>query len=191
MTRRRRRFLSASSAGAALLAALSMAATMVVAMWPEPAGAHPSTLVSAEPTPDARVGRLPTQVQLRFRRPPVPDPRTKVAMVSPSGENLAQGKPAVTGLGVSQRVSPAHEIGVYVVSYSVVAVDGHLSRGSYQFLLTAAATSRHDALSIWWWALIGVGFVGLVVGGSVALQSQLRRSGSGQPHPVPTARDGS
>lgn len=179
MARRGWRFWSAGRAGAAVLLAVSMSAAFVVAVLPLSAGAHTSSLVSAEPAPGARVGRPPTQVQLRFLRPSAPDPRTKVAMVSPSGVDLAVGAPAVTGLGVSQRVSPAREVGVYVVSYAVVAVDGHLSRGNYDFLLTAAAptTSQDGALPVWWWLLLGAGFLGLVVGGSVVLQSQLRSTG--------------
>ena len=156
-----------------------MSAAFVVAILPLSAGAHPSSLVSAEPAPGERVGRPPTQVQLRFLRPSVPDPRTKVAMVGPSGVDLARGEPSVTGLGVSQRVSPAREVGVYVVSYAVVAVDGHLTRGGYDFLLTEAApaTSQHAALPGWWWALLGAGFLGLVFGGSVVLRSQLHSAG--------------
>lgn len=156
-----------------------MSAAFVVAVLPLSAGAHTSSLVSAEPAPGARVGRPPTQIQLRFLRPSVPDPRTKVAMVSPSGVNLARGTPSVTGLGVSQQVSPAREVGVYVVSYAVVAVDGHLTRGDYDFLLTAGApaTSQHGALPVWWWVLLGAGFLGLVLGGGVVLQSQLRSTG--------------
>ena len=179
MSRRGWRYSAAGRVGAVVLVVLGMSAAFVVAVLPLSAGAHTSSLVSAEPAPGARVGRPPTQVQLRFLRPSVPDPRTKVAMVSPSGVNLARGTPSVTGLGVSQQVSPAREVGVYVVSYAVVAVDGHLTRGDYDFLLTAAApaTSQHGALPVWWWVLLGAGFLGLVLGGSVILQSQLRGTG--------------
>lgn len=97
-------------------------------------------------------------------------------MVSPSGVDLAVGAPAVTGLGVSQQVSPAREVGVYVVSYAVVAVDGHLSRGNYDFLLTTAAptTSQDGVLPVWSWLLLGAGFLRLAFGSGVVLQSQLR-----------------
>ena len=181
MARRRWEFSSAGRVGAAVLVVLGMSAAFVVAVLPGSAGAHPSSLVSAEPAPGSRVGRPPTQVQLRFLRPSVPDPRTQVAMVSPSGVDLARGEPSVTGLGVSQPVSPATEVGVYVVSYAVVAVDGHLTRGGYDFLLTDAApeTSQRAGPPIWWWGLLGAGFLGLVLGGSVVLQSQLRRTGRG------------
>lgn len=179
MARRGWRCSSARRAGAAVLVVLGMSAAFVAAMLPLSAGAHPSSLVSAEPAPGERVGRPPTQVQLRFLRPSVPDPRTKVAMVSPSGVNLARGTPSVTGLGVSQQVSPAHEVGGYVVSYAVVAVDGHMTRGKYDFVLTAAApaTSQRGALPVWWWVLLGAGFLGLVFGGSVVLRSQLHSAG--------------
>ena len=167
---------STGGAGAAVLVVLGMSAASVVALLPGSAGAHTSSLVSAQPAPGSRVGRPPTQVQLRFLRPSLPDPRTKVAMVSPSGVKLARGGPAVTGLGVSQPVSPAREVGVYVVSYAVVAVDGHLSRGGYEFLLTRAAPapSRHAALPAYWWVMLGLAFLGLVFGVAVILRGQPR-----------------
>lgn len=167
---------SAGRAGAAVLVTLAVT-TLLLGAWPGSAGAH-TALQQADPAPGDRVGRPPAQVQLRFVKQSVPDPRTRVAVVGPSGVDLAQGPPSVTGLGVSQPVRPARETGVYVVSYTVVSVDGHLTRGGYNFLLTAPSTAPRPTFPAWSWVLLGSVFVGMVVAGSLVLQSRARRSGS-------------
>lgn len=68
---------------------------------------------------------------------------------------------------------------MYVVSYTVVSVDGHVARGGYNFLLTAASTApRSSTFPVSSWVLLGSVFVGMVVAGSLVLQSRARRSGS-------------
>ena len=168
---------STARAGARVAITVGMVA-FLVSVLAASAVAHTS-LQLADPVPGSRVGRAPTQVQLRFAKQSVPDPRTKVAVVGPSGVDLAQGPPSVSGLGVSQRVAPAREAGVYVVSYAVMSADGHLTEGGYDFLLTAAATTRPigSSSSVWQWVLLGAAFATIVVGGSVIMQSRQRRSG--------------
>lgn len=161
---------STGRAGAAVLVTLAVT-TLLLGVWPGSAIAH-TALQQADPAPGTRVGRPPAQVQLRFVKQSVPDPRTRVAVVGPSGVDLAQGPPSVTGLGVSQPVRPARETGVYVVSYTVVSVDGHVTRGGYNFLMTAASTAPRSTFPVWSWALLGSVFVGLVVAGSLVLQSR-------------------
>lgn len=167
----------ADRARAAALISLALTAVFVWAL-PTAAFAHTS-LRFADPAPGSRVGRPPTQVQLRFVKQSVPDPRTNVTVVGPSGVDIAHGSPSVTGLGISQRVSPAREAGVYVVSYTVVSSDGHLLRGGYDFLLTAAATatatsSQAAGSAAWQWWLLGAAFFVIVVVGSFILQSRQR-----------------
>ena len=61
---------------------------------------------------------------------------------------------------------------MYVVSYTVVSVDGHLTRGGYNFLLAAASTAPRSTFPVWSWVLLGSVFAGLVVAGSLVLQSR-------------------
>jgi methionine-rich copper-binding protein CopC len=162
---------------ASLLVAVSVTA-LVAWQLATPAVAH-TGLQSASPAPGARVDRPPAQVQLHFVKQTVPDPRTKVKVVGPSGTNIAVGSPSVTGLGISQRVSPAHQVGVYVVSYTVVSVDHHVTRSGYDFLLTKAApVTSTNSFPVWQWALLLSGFVVVVVVGSVVLRSRQRDSGA-------------
>ncbi len=169
---------AASLAGRAALVLLVLVAVTALVTWQlsMPAAAH-TGLRSATPAPGARVGRPPAQVQLHFVKQTVPDPRTRVKVVGPSGTNIAVGHPSVTGLGISQPVSPAHQVGVYFVSYTVVSVDHHVTRGGYDFLLTTAApVTSTSSFPVWQWALLLSGFVVVVVVGSVVLRSRQRNA---------------
>ena len=139
MLRAASRTVRTSFAGRAVTVLLVLVGVTALVTWrlPTPAEAH-TGLQSATPAPGARVGHPPAQVQLHFVKQTVPDPRTRVKVVGPSGKNIAVGHPSVTGLGISQRVSPAHQVGVYIVSYTVVSVDHHVTRGGYDFLLSTA-----------------------------------------------------
>ena len=161
----------ARRAGVALLTIVGVT-VLVLSGLPATALAH-MALASADPAPGARVGRPPTQVQLRFGKPTIPDRRNEVRVVGPSGKNIAHGPPSVSGLGISQPVTPAHEAGVYVVSYRVVAVDKHVTQGGYDFLLTTAAprTSTRSSRA-GPWVLGACGFLTVIVVGAMLLRSR-------------------
>ena len=149
---------------AATLVVGALAALLVLTSL-SAAEAH-TQLRFADPGPGARVDHPPTQIQLRFFKSTVPDPRTRLTLVGPTGTDLAQGPPSVSGLGISQRLSEPHQVGVYVVSYTVVSSDGHVIRGRYDFLLTVAAPATPSATSStarWVW--LGSALVVLVVAG--------------------------
>jgi len=166
--------LSLRAAGVVTLVAGALAA-LLLAIFPTSAEAH-TQLRFADPAPGARVNHLPTQVQLRFFKATVPDPRTKLTLVAPSGADLAQGPPSVSGLGISQRLAQPHQVGVYVVSYTVVSTDGHVIRGRYDFLLTVAAPASSSGTSpvarrLW----IGSALVVLVIAGLGLLRLRHRK----------------
>jgi copper resistance protein C len=182
------RLLSLPAAAAVTLVAGALAA-LLVAMSPTTAEAH-TQLRFADPAPGARVNHPPTQVQLRFFKPTVPDPRTKLTLVGPSGADLAQGPPSVSGLGISQRLAEPHQVGVYVVSYTVVSTDGHVLRGRYDFLLTVAApasSSGTSPVSRWLW--VGSGLVLVLIAGAGLLLLR-RRNEAARTQPPPPNRRG-
>ena len=172
--------------GAATLIALLLAG-LVVGTAPKSV-AHTS-LRSADPAPGARVGRPPMQVQLRLMKPSKPDSRTRIRVVGPSGVDLAKGPATVTGLGVSQKVAPAHEVGVYVVSYVVVSIDKHVTRGGYDFLLTGAAPAAPSHIPVGQLVLVGGVFLILVLVVTVGVQSRQRRASTADPSAPPRVDD--
>jgi hypothetical protein len=100
-------------------------------------------------------------VQLHFAVAAVADQRTAVAVVAPSGRDLATGEAVVTGLGVSQRLDRSDETGWHLVSYRVVSSDGHVSTGEYRFRVRPAG---HGGLPVTTgiWIVLGGGTVGVL-----------------------------
>jgi len=168
------------AAGAVSAAALVALCLSVFIVGTATTSAAHSALQSADPLPGSRVDRPPTQVRLRLMKASQPDARTRVRVVGPSGVDLAEGPPTVTGLGVSQRLSPAHVIGVYAVSYVIVSVDGHVNRGGYDFLLTTAAPDEPSHLPGGPLAVVGGVSLVLVVGAVGVLRARQRRGGHGR-----------
>ena len=103
--------------------------TMSLAGTPTPAVAH-ANLTSALPAPQSSTKGAPSQVQLHFGWPPAPDDRTKVAVIVPSGRDIAEGAAVATGQGVAQRLSASREMGWYRVRFTVAFVDGHVGSAS-------------------------------------------------------------
>jgi methionine-rich copper-binding protein CopC len=165
-----------------LLVLLAVPALAVLA--PSPAQAH-AGLQSADPGPGQHVDRLPAQMQLHFGRPTIPDPRTRVVVLGPGGDDVALGQPAASGLGISQRLAPTTVRGLYRVTYAVVSVDGHVTRGRYRFWVTATTRPAGGASpALGWPGLLVLGTVvsGGVLGGAVRrYRRRVRTAGDGPP----------
>ena len=115
-----------------------------------PVEAH-GGLQSADPMPGDHLNTLPRQIRLQFAVPTVPDARTRIDVLTPSGGNLSVGAPQTTGLGVGQRLSEATERGKYRVAFAVVTFDGHVSTGGYAFWVNPARQSTTGAAAPAWW----------------------------------------
>jgi methionine-rich copper-binding protein CopC len=111
------------------------------------AQAH-ARLTWASPEPESRANGSPAQLQLHFLLPAVPDERTTISVMTPSGRDIASGDTLVTGLGVAQRLAKSSEAGWYAVTYHVGLSDGHVSQGEFRFLVAAHEGS---AVSRWLW----------------------------------------
>jgi methionine-rich copper-binding protein CopC len=118
-----------------------------------PAEAH-TNLRSAVPAPNSSTNGAPTQVQLRFGQSTVPDHRTHVSVLVPSGREVARGDAVAGGFGVAQRLSKAREKGWYRVRYTVVFVDGHVGSGVFRFRVT---TFDKAAPNHWKWVWLAAG----------------------------------
>lgn len=128
-----------------------------LATWFGPAADAHTNLRSAVPAPNSSTKGAPAQVQLHFGQPTIPDERTQVAVLVPSGRDIARGAAAVDGFGVAQRLAPAREKGWYRVRYRVAFVDGHVGSGVFRFRVT---TFDEAAPNHWKWVwLAGGGWV--------------------------------
>ncbi|MEO8879965.1 MAG: copper resistance CopC family protein [Gemmatimonadaceae bacterium] len=114
----------------------------VTAFAPAPAAerfhAH---LVRAEPAVNDTIATTPTAVKLWFSEP-LELALSRVRIVRVGGDTLKTGalrhegsEPATASLDFA---APATAPGTYVVTYHVVARDGHPTTGSYSFVLKGA-----------------------------------------------------
>jgi methionine-rich copper-binding protein CopC len=139
----------------AVVLVLAVVASLLVTA-PAPASAH-ANLQSAVPAPNASTDGAPSQVQLRFGQPTIPDDRTAVSVIVPSGRDIAEGAALVTGFGVAQRLAATQEQGWFRVRYRVTFVDGHARAGVFRFRVT---TFDRPASDHWRWLwLLGGGWV--------------------------------
>ena len=139
--------------------ALGRLAVVLALVWlatwfgPAPADAH-TNLRSAVPAPNSSTKGAPAQVQLHFGQPTVPDDRTHVSVLLPSGRDVARGAAVAGGFGVAQRLAETRVRGWYRVRYSVVFVDGHVGSGVFRFRVT---TFDKAAPNHWKWVWIAAG----------------------------------
>ncbi len=101
-----------------------------------PAAAHPE-LSEASPEPGAVLPALPAEVVLVFTEAVTPGVDALVVSRS-DGARLDRGGPAVDPANVLTTPLAAGGSGAVTVQYRVVAADGHVIEGSYQFEVTEA-----------------------------------------------------
>jgi copper transport protein len=150
---------------------------------PAIAQAH-AFLVQSDPAAGARLGATPREITLRFSEP-VTASGVEVSILRGSGGTVTLADPKVAGAVVHQSL-PRRMRGVFVVSWRVLADDGHLSLGEFAFSVgsTAAlpsvsaptsATPASQVIASW---LLFVG-LGLAFGGLAAERFVWR--GTGEP----------
>jgi methionine-rich copper-binding protein CopC len=133
------RIFAAARARRALLPALFVAAAAIFAAAPARFHAH---LVRADPAVNDTVSTLPTSVRLWFSEP-VELGLSRMHVVRAGRDTVKigalrrEGSAATSAVAdlASARLAP----GSYVVTYRVVARDGHPTSGSYSFVIGSAA----------------------------------------------------
>ena len=132
----------AGTAGARTAGVL-LGAVFAVPLGAGHAQAHTS-LARTVPAAGATVVEPVDAVRLDFSRP-VSSRQAQVLVTAPDGADLADGPVLTAGATVSQplgRVAPA---GSYLVSYRVLAQDGHPLTGQVAFVVAPAAAGRAGA----------------------------------------------
>ncbi len=129
---------------AALAAALLAAVVLLVPA--APASAH-DELVATDPTADAVLEALPSQITLTFSADVLTDPgATVVEVTDATGASLTNGAPEPAGTEVTQALAgPAS--GAVTVKWRVVSSDGHPIDGSFAFTVPEAAPTPTSAPS--------------------------------------------
>ena len=101
-----------------------------------PAVAH-TDLAEASPPPGAVLSAPPAELVLVFTDAVTPAVDA-VAVSGPDGTRLDRGRPAVDPANVLTTPLAAGGPGTVTVQYRVLAADGHVIEGSYQFEVTEA-----------------------------------------------------
>lgn len=131
----RRRAVRAAGA----LAAATLLAAVAAVAGAAPASAH-DRLTGSTPEDGSTVTAAPTQVELTFTDE-VQDIGLTILVKDPSGASVADGKPAIDGDTVVQKLDPLTADGVYTVAYRVVSSDGHPISGRFTFTAALAPAS--------------------------------------------------
>ena len=105
------------------------------------ASAH-TTLLSSVPAVDAELTQVPTTVELEFGEDLIALGKgTKVAVIAPSGKDIAIGEATVMKTHVSQPLSVDSTPGVYSVKFRVVATDGHVLEDRFSFTISSSQSA--------------------------------------------------
>jgi len=119
------------------LAAALLALSLLALAYPGPASAH-AFLVRSDPAAGARLTRTPTQLTLYFSEAFVPGSE-RVSVRTASNAAVALARPTSRGSELVQPL-PRNLRGIYVVSWHVVADDGHPSDGELAFAVRASGS---------------------------------------------------
>ena len=121
---------------AALLAALAMALLLAA-----PVFAH-AELVEATPEDGAILDTPPTEVELRFSEPLIPD-RSSFRLVGPQGD-VGTGEVTSDNGRVMTLSGLALAPGAYEVRWTAATDDGHIERGRVDFTVEAVAPASES-----------------------------------------------
>lgn len=123
------------------LTVVSVLAAVVVAptLTPAPAQAH-AELASAGPAA-GEVVREPLHAVRLTLTSPAREGLTRVTVRDPRGRDVTAGPPAVLDDQVTAVLTPLTLPGRYVVTYDLVASDGHVVAGSHAFRLARQAVT--------------------------------------------------
>jgi len=104
-----------------------------------PAGAHAHAfLISSSPLQGARLASTPRDVVLSFSEPVVPGSE-QVSVRRPGGGPVSSSHAVLHGALVREAL-PRQLSGVFIVSWRVLADDGHLTEGEFAFAAGSAAS---------------------------------------------------
>ena len=113
----------------------------VTAFAPAPARFH-AHLVKADPAVNDTIAASPRTVRLWFSEP-VELALSQVHVVRVGGDTLKTGalrrEGSAANTAAADLATPAATPGTYVVTYHVVARDGHPTTGTYTFVVRSAA----------------------------------------------------
>lgn len=117
-----------------------LVAGSVILLGAGPAAAH-TEVMSTVPAAGATVSAPVEIVRLTFSRPVSPR-QAQVLVAAPDGADLADGPARVSSGSVSQQLTRSAAAGSYLVSYRVVADDGHPITGQVSFSMVRAAATQ-------------------------------------------------
>ena len=142
-----------------------------------PVAAH-AFLVKTSPAQGERLGTSPANLQLQFSEPVAQ--QSLITLRSAAGAHLALGPVrALQGGYVAETDVPPLSAGVYLVSWQVVALDGHFSVGEFAFGVGSgggplpAASSEAGIANPWPTGLHLIFVLGLLTGFGVLLAERL------------------
>ena len=105
-----------------------------------PAVAH-EELVGSSPAEGAKLERAPTQVELRFAGPVIPE-GVAVTVTTSDGRRWEAGPARAAGTTVTTAVQTSVPAGRYTIGYRVVSSDGHPVTGAVDYEVTTTATDE-------------------------------------------------
>ena len=115
---------------------IGVALAALALVLPAAAQAH-AFLIRSDPTAGARLERTPTDLTLFFSEPFVRSSE-RVTIRRADGRQVALAAPKARGAVIQQRL-PQDLRGVFVVSWRVLADDGHISLGEFAFAFGSTA----------------------------------------------------
>lgn len=136
---------------AALLIAIGIA---VLAWLVEPTADAHAGLRAASPGIATHLQRVPGRVRLDFAQPQPDGTRTTVVVLSPKDANLSRGPASTSAMGVTQPIRTVSDRGPYQVSYTLVSVNGQVTRGQYWFTYAAPLPQSVSSLLSWCAAML-------------------------------------
>ncbi|WP_420099101.1 copper resistance CopC family protein [Corynebacterium sp.] len=159
------------------------------------AAAH-DAMVGATPEQDSTVTEAPQSIELEFSG--IPRDEFNTVALSQDGEVLLTEEPTVDGhmLTVDVPADLALDDGEYTVGYQITSSDGHATRGSYTFTLSADGPATTDAggspdtadtadsgsaMPSWAGPVLGIAGVIVVLGALVVAVARFRAMSSREP----------
>jgi methionine-rich copper-binding protein CopC len=113
---------------------------MLLSLGLSPSASAHTTLVSSTPSNGEELSKIPASIEMEFGETLISLSKgTKVSVISPSGADLASSDATVTKAHLSQKLLSSNADGKYQVKYRVVAADGHVVDGQFQFTVGVSA----------------------------------------------------
>lgn len=109
-----------------------------------PASAHNVT-VSSNPAENAILQRLPSTISITFAQELIDiEDSNLISVEDESGREVAPVNALVSGAVLTSDFLPTKSLGLFKVVYRVVAADGHVITGKYEFTVSPDAVATTD-----------------------------------------------